>query len=271
MSRKKLLLTGIAIASLLIVDSSDAGKRRRGGSSGSWGSSGSSGSSGSCGSYGSCGSSGGRVYYSSCGSRGSRGSHGSHGSSGSSGSWGSYGSCGSSGHHHVHVVPVTPVIHTVPSTPVYCPNGKCPITSTTSTGTIITVASTSTSSSKLVTSTTPAIPKLDGKARITMSVPSDAMVYLVGQKMTLTGTERTFTSPVLTPGKDFGYPIRIELANGEKTLAVDAKQIVRANANIDLKVVVADGELKVEQLGDVVEGLSLTIVDEPADNTVALK
>jgi len=200
----------------MLLDSADAR-----GSRGSRGSSGSSGSSGSWGSSGSSGSRGG-----SSGSRGSRGSHGSSGSSGSYGSSGSsggsytsYGSCGSSGGHVTHYTTSTPVYHTTSvqtSTPVYasvpadnCPNGICPRVSQ--------------------------IQQLDPeKARVTLHVPENAVVYLVNQKMSITGTVRQFNLPKLAEGKKYDYPIRVEITQDGKTHKVDAFQSVARGDVIDL-------------------------------------
>ena|GEM_PF-4839672 len=75
-----------------------------------------------------------------------------------------------------------------------------------------------------------------GKAQIVFNVPADAVIYLVGQKMTNTGDVRAFNSPVLKDGKKFGYPIRVELTRDGKTYKAEATQLVRANDRVELKV-----------------------------------
>ena len=74
------------------------------------------------------------------------------------------------------------------------------------------------------------------KAQILVSVPTDAVIYLVGQKTKSTGAVRTFTSPVLKPGKKFGYPIRVELTRDGKTYTAEGMQMVRAGDRVVLNV-----------------------------------
>jgi uncharacterized protein (TIGR03000 family) len=145
----------------------------------------------SYGSYGSCGSSGGS--YGSCGSSG--GSYGgSYGSCGSSG--GSYGSCGSSGGSGggsggaVQPNPPTP-----PS------NGQRP-----------------------ASASVPA----DHRVRLTLSVPNDAIVYLVDQRMTMGGTVRHFITPELQAGRNYRYPVRIEIARGNQIVSTSSEIKIRA-------------------------------------------
>lgn len=171
---------GLALGTVLALAAREAqaGHYYSGGSYGSWGSSG--------GSYGSQGSSGGSYgsYGSSGGSYGSSGghhhhhhhhSHGSSGSYGSSGgSSGSHGSMGSSGGS-------------------YGSQG--------SSGTATT--------SYQPTAPTPVV--ADDRGHLMLSVPSDAIVYLVDQRMTMTGPVRRYAVPGLEAGRQYRYPIRVEV------------------------------------------------------------
>jgi uncharacterized protein (TIGR03000 family) len=49
----------------------------------------------------------------------------------------------------------------------------------------------------------------DGKARLTVWVPTDADVWLQGKKMDVSGRERKFTTPVLGQGQSYNYEVRV--------------------------------------------------------------
>jgi uncharacterized protein (TIGR03000 family) len=175
-----------------------------GGSYGSYGSSGGShGSHGSSGgSWGSHGSSGGSwgSHGSNGGSSGgsSGGSWGSHGSSG--GSWGSHGSCGSSGGSYGS----------------YGSNGG---------GMAMTAAP---AEAPMMAATT------DDRGHLTLTVPADATVYLCDQPMTLTGSVRTYAIPGLTPGRDYVYPVRVEVTRSGQLYRATAEPRVRAGGQMSL-------------------------------------
>jgi uncharacterized protein (TIGR03000 family) len=54
----------------------------------------------------------------------------------------------------------------------------------------------------------PASPQTDPIAHLVVQVPADAEVWLEGTKTRQSGTTRTFDSPPLTRGADYGYEIR---------------------------------------------------------------
>ena len=142
----------------------------------------------SSGSYGSCGSSGG-----SCGSWGSYGSCGSSGGScgssggscgssgGSCGSWGSYGSCGSSGGS----CGSSGGHHHYPPAPA-------------------------------APATTSVLRPADLKVTLELNVPADAVVYLMNQKMTITGPIRRYSIPLTNATSTYDYPVRVELVTEGK-------------------------------------------------------
>lgn len=92
----------------------------------------------------------------------------------------------------------------------------------------------------------PAAAMTDRSAAIlVVKVPKDATVYLVDQKMTLTGTERRFRIPLADPGKEYTYPIRIEVVRNGQTLVSHSEQKVRGGQQVELAVAesVDDNEL----------------------------
>lgn len=83
------------------------------------------------------------------------------------------------------------------------------------------------------------------KATLIVKVPADATVYLVGQKMSLTGTERRYRIPVADPGKDYTYPVRVEVVRNGKTLVSETSHTVRGGQQVEVAVAESedDGEL----------------------------
>jgi len=73
-------------------------------------------------------------------------------------------------------------------------------------------------------------------AILVVKVPEDATVYLVDQKMTLTGTERRYRIPLADPGKEYTYPIRVEVVRDGKTLVSRSEQKLRAGQRFDVVV-----------------------------------
>ncbi|HEV7998776.1 MAG TPA: TIGR03000 domain-containing protein [Planctomycetaceae bacterium] len=186
---------GLALSAAMAFATNQAVARHH--SHGSYGSCGSSG-----GSYGSYGSSGG----SSGGSYGSHGSHGSHGSSGGShgshgssgGSWGSHGSSGSSGGSYGS----------------YGSSGGGMMTTSVDAPTM-TVSS-------------------DVRGHLTVTVPADAVVYLCDQPMTITGSVREYVIPGLTPGKDYRYPVRVEVTRSGQLYRATAEPRIQAGQQLSL-------------------------------------
>jgi len=82
-------------------------------------------------------------------------------------------------------------------------------------------------------------------AMLVVTVPADATVYLVDQKMSLTGTERRYRIPLPDPGKEYTYPIRVEVVRDGKTLVSRSEQKVRGGQRFEVAVaeMVDGGEL----------------------------
>lgn len=105
------------------------------------------------------------------------------------------------------------------------------------------------------------------------NVPADAVIYLVGQKMTNAGDVRAFNSPVLKDGKKFGYPIRVEVTRDGKTYKAEGTQMVRANDRVELKIEFDAqlGQLSMIQSAGQKSVLELVQVEQPADALVSQK
>jgi len=71
---------------------------------------------------------------------------------------------------------------------------------------------------------------------LVVKVPADAMVYLAGQKMSLTGVERRFRIPIAAAGKDYSYPVRVEVVRDGKTLVSNSEHKVRGGQQVELVV-----------------------------------
>jgi len=188
-----------------------------GGSSGSYGSSGSSGGTyASYGSGGSTGSSGGSGGYTS-GSHGSGGSTGGYISSGSGsagyGSGGSYAASNSVS----QAQPVYAAARVVTPTVVNSPTQPVPPTPTQP----IAVAS-------------------RDSATLVVQVPEDAVVYLVGQKMSITGPERHFRIPISDAGREYTYPVRVEVVRNGETLASETQHKIRAGQQVNVVISESD-------------------------------
>ncbi len=88
--------------------------------------------------------------------------------------------------------------------------------------------------------------------------------------MTTTGDVRVFNSPILKNGKQFGYPIRVELTRDGKTFKAEGTQMVRAGDRVELKIefiaelgqlsmIQADGQPKVLELVQVAQQADLVV------------
>ncbi|MFV0443499.1 MAG: TIGR03000 domain-containing protein [Planctomycetaceae bacterium] len=85
------------------------------------------------------------------------------------------------------------------------------------------------------------------KAQLVLHVPADAEVFLLNQRMTVTGAQRVFNSPKLKTDTVYGYMIRVEcVRNGEKLVA-EGKQRVRAGDRIEIEAKFDNGEPVIAQ------------------------
>jgi len=77
----------------------------------------------------------------------------------------------------------------------------------------------------------------DNKARIQVTIPADAMVWVEGEATTQTGAQRTFTSPELPSDKIYTYEIKARWMQGgqpvERTLQVKVQRNKIATADFN--------------------------------------
>jgi uncharacterized protein (TIGR03000 family) len=74
----------------------------------------------------------------------------------------------------------------------------------------------------------------DMRGHLTVSVPADAMVYLCDQPMTITGPVREYVIPGLTPGKEYRYPVRVELTRAGQLYRATAEPRIQAGQQLSL-------------------------------------
>jgi uncharacterized protein (TIGR03000 family) len=68
----------------------------------------------------------------------------------------------------------------------------------------------------------------DTRAAIVVTLPSDAKVYIDGNLMKSTSTERIFTSPTLEPGEAYYYTLRVVAVKDGKEVEAIRRVSVRA-------------------------------------------
>jgi len=69
----------------------------------------------------------------------------------------------------------------------------------------------------------------DGRARIEVRVPANALVYVEGDRTAQTGPTREFESPKLDPGKDYQYEVRARWTENGRSMEQVRSATVRAN------------------------------------------
>jgi uncharacterized protein (TIGR03000 family) len=66
------------------------------------------------------------------------------------------------------------------------------------------------------------------RASVAIRVPADAEVWFNGYRTTQTGTERTFTTPLLDKGEDYYYDVRARWTENGKSVVRERRVLVRA-------------------------------------------
>ncbi len=79
-----------------------------------------------------------------------------------------------------------------------------------------------------------AIGQEPSKAELVIAVPLDARVFFDDAPTTQTGTERSYSTPPLTPGMDYGYTIRADVVRNGRTYSQKQKVTVRAGQTVRL-------------------------------------
>jgi uncharacterized protein (TIGR03000 family) len=72
------------------------------------------------------------------------------------------------------------------------------------------------------------VDRLPDSATLKVTLPADAKLLFNGAVASGTGSERTFTTPELQPGADYGYELTAEVTRDGKTERVSGRVIVRA-------------------------------------------
>ena len=78
-------------------------------------------------------------------------------------------------------------------------------------------------------------------ATLIVEVPTDAVLYLANQKMSGSGAVRRFRIPVKEVGRQYNYPVRIELNRDGRVLSASKTEVVTSGSEI--RVAVAESEL----------------------------
>jgi uncharacterized protein (TIGR03000 family) len=71
-------------------------------------------------------------------------------------------------------------------------------------------------------------PQTNNEAVVVVRVPEDAKLFANGQPTNLSGTERIFATPDLTPGHDFNYTMSVEWTSNGETKTAKQQVTVRA-------------------------------------------
>lgn len=87
-------------------------------------------------------------------------------------------------------------------------------------------------------------PKSDNTAQITLQVPAGAEVWFNGDRTNQTGMVRQFSSPPLTPGKNFTYKVRVRWEKDGKAVEQTRLVKVHANAHVNLDLTRLPGAAK---------------------------
>jgi uncharacterized protein (TIGR03000 family) len=74
----------------------------------------------------------------------------------------------------------------------------------------------------------------DDRGHLTLNVPADSIVYLCDQPMTITGPVREYVIPGLTPGREYRYPVRVEVTRAGQLYRATAEPRIRAGQQMSL-------------------------------------
>lgn len=88
------------------------------------------------------------------------------------------------------------------------------------------------------------------RARLTLSVPGDAVVYLSNQRMTLEGTSREYIVPGLKAGLQYRYPVRVEVVRDGTVYSASSNQEIQAGQQVNLVFNQSEGRPQIVALRD---------------------
>jgi uncharacterized protein (TIGR03000 family) len=72
------------------------------------------------------------------------------------------------------------------------------------------------------------------RAVLTLNVPADAVVYMSNQRMTLDGTSREYIVPGLQAGKQYRYPVRVDVVRDGRLYSASSEQRIQAGQQLSL-------------------------------------
>jgi uncharacterized protein (TIGR03000 family) len=75
-----------------------------------------------------------------------------------------------------------------------------------------------------------------GVAYLNINVPEDAKVYLQGQLMTVSGTQRRFVTPEIQAGTQLVYTVKLEVVRNGQTISKTTQAVVGAGQEIAVSV-----------------------------------
>lgn len=85
--------------------------------------------------------------------------------------------------------------------------------------------------------TASAVSQNSGRATVVVHLPADAKLYAEGQLLTLTSSERSFITPILPSGADYGYTFRVEYTRNGETISQSRKIGVRAGGIVNVEFI----------------------------------
>jgi uncharacterized protein (TIGR03000 family) len=88
------------------------------------------------------------------------------------------------------------------------------------------------------------------RARLTLSVPGDAVVYLSNQRMTLEGTSREYIVPGLKAGLQYRYPVRVDVVRDGRVYSASSDQEIQAGQQVNLVFNQSEGRPQIVALRD---------------------
>jgi len=74
------------------------------------------------------------------------------------------------------------------------------------------------------------------KVTLNLNVPGDSVVYLMNQKMTITGENRRYVIPMPSATQTYDYPVRVEVVNDGKKSEAATSLKLKAGMNVQINV-----------------------------------
>jgi len=75
------------------------------------------------------------------------------------------------------------------------------------------------------------------RAHLILSVPEDAIVYLSNQRMSLAGASRTYFIPGLQAGKQYRYPVKVEVVRAGRIYRANTEPMIISGRQFNLQFI----------------------------------